>query len=354
MTLDNPGVEQVVLANSAAGGYEHGPSRTWLPGLSRGGLPLFRPMMINVQNLTKRFSGRTAVDGISFQVQPGEIVGFLGPNGAGKSTTMRMLTGYLPPTSGSASISGHDVFNDSLKARREIGFMPENVPLYEDMRVAEYLSFRAALKGVKIREVRSHVERAMEYCGLTEVKKKMIGTLSKGFRQRVGLADALVHKPRLLILDEPTNGLDPNQIRQVRSLITQLAGEHTILLSTHILSEVQMSCRRVIIINKGTIRADDTPDALANNLQSSGTVSVELKAAPAEAEEKLTALEHVRRLSSSDAGGGWHRYELRVEPGGDVRVDISELARARQWSLRELTQHNATLEDVFVELTQRD
>jgi ABC-2 type transport system ATP-binding protein len=311
-------------------------------------------MMIDVKHLTKRFNGRTAVDGISFQVQPGEIVGFLGPNGAGKSTTMRMLTGYLPPTSGTASISGHDVFTDSLKARREIGFMPENVPLYEDMRVVEYLSFRAALKGVKIREVRSNVDRAMEYCGLSEVKKKMIGTLSKGFRQRVGLADALVHRPRLLILDEPTNGLDPNQIRAVRALITQLAGEHTILLSTHILSEVTMSCRRVIIINRGTIRADDTPEQLANNLQSSGTVTVELKADPAHATDKLQAITHIRRLAHSDAGEGWRRYELRIEPGEEVRLAISELAKAQHWPLRELTQHSATLEDVFVELTQRD
>ena len=310
--------------------------------------------MSDVKNLTKRFSGRTAVDGISFQVQPGEIVGFLGPNGAGKSTTMRMLTGYLPPTSGAAAISGHDVFNDSLKARREIGYMPENVPLYEDMRVGEYLSFRAALKGVRFRDVRSSVDRAMEYTGLAEVRKKMIGTLSKGFRQRVGLADALVHKPRLLILDEPTNGLDPNQIRQVRSLISQLAGEHTILLSTHILSEVQINCRRVIIINKGQIRADNTPEILAQNLQSSGNVSVELQAAPQHVEEKLTALTHVRRFVATDAGGGWHRYELRVEPGEEVRPAIAELARAQNWSLRELTQHTATLEDVFVELTQRN
>lgn len=232
--------------------------------------------------------------------------------------------------------------------------MPENVPLYEDMRVAEYLSFRAALKGVKIREVRSSVDRAMEYCGLAEVKKKIIGTLSKGFRQRVGLANALVHRPRLLILDEPTNGLDPNQIRAVRTLITQLAGEHTILLSTHILSEVTMSCRRVIIINRGTIRADDTPEQLANNLQSSGTVTVELQADPAQVSEKLEALSHIRRLAHSDAGEGWHRYELRIEPGEEVRLPISELAKANQWPLRELTQHSATLEDVFVELTQRD
>lgn len=310
--------------------------------------------MIDVKNLTKRFVGRTAVDAITFAVGKGEIVGFLGPNGAGKTTTMRMLTGYLPPTSGEAKIAGHDVFSDSLKARREIGFMPENVPLYEDMRVVEYLTFRAALKGVRVREVKSSVERAMEYCGLGEVRKKMIFSLSKGFRQRVGLADALVHRPHLLILDEPTNGLDPNQIRQVRNLITQLAGEHTILLSTHILSEVEVTCRRVIIINKGRIRADDTPENLAGNLQSSGVVTVEVKASAAAVGEKLQSLEHVRRLSASDAGEGWQRFDLRVEPGPDIREALNQLALAEKWPLRELTRHTATLEDVFVELTQRD
>lgn len=310
--------------------------------------------MIDVKNLTKRFVGRTAVDAITFAVGKGEIVGFLGPNGAGKTTTMRMLTGYLPPTSGEASIGGHDVFSDSLMARREIGYMPENVPLYEDMRVIEYLSFRAGIKGVRIREMKSSVERAMEYCGLGEVRKKMISSLSKGFRQRVGLADALVHRPRLLILDEPTNGLDPNQIRQVRNLITQLAGEHTILLSTHILSEVEVSCRRVIIINKGRIRADDTPENLAGNLQSSGVVTVEVKADAAAASEKIQALPHVRRVTAADAGEGWQRFELRVEPGpDDIRETLNQLAQAQRWPLRELTRHTATLEDVFVELTQR-
>ena len=310
--------------------------------------------MIEVQNLTKRFVGRTAVDGISFSVGKGEVVGFLGPNGAGKTTTMRMLTGYLPPSSGKAAIAGHDVFDDSLKARREIGYMPENVPLYEDMRVTEYLSFRAGLKGVKIREVRSSVDRALELCGLVDVKKKMIGSLSKGYRQRVGLADALVHRPRLLILDEPTNGLDPNQIRQVRALITQLSADHTILLSTHILSEVEVTCRRVIIINRGRIRADDTPENLAGNMQSSGTVSVELRTAPAGAEEKLQALEPVRRLTVEAVGDGWHRFDLKVEPEPDVREEISRLAAAQNWPLRELTRHTATLEDVFVELTKAD
>lgn len=310
--------------------------------------------MIDVKNLTKRFVGRTAVDGISFEVGKGEIVGFLGPNGAGKTTTMRMLTGYLPPTSGVARIAGHDVFSDSLKVRREIGFMPESVPLYEDMRVIEYLNFRAGLKGVRIRDMKSWVERAMEYCGLGEVRKKMISSLSKGFRQRVGLADALVHKPRLLILDEPTNGLDPNQIRQVRNLITQLAGEHTILLSTHILSEVEVSCRRVIIINKGRIRADDTPEALAANLKSTGEVTVELKADPMVVSEKIQSLEPVRRLTSTDAGDGWHRFEIRLEPGPDIREDLNRMALTERWPLRELTRHTATLEDVFVEMTQRE
>lgn len=310
--------------------------------------------MIEVENLTKRFVGRTAVDDISFTVGKGEIVGFLGPNGAGKTTTMRMLTGYLPPTSGAASIAGYDVFEQSLKARREIGYMPESVPLYEDMRVTEYLKFRAGLKGVPVREVKSGVERVIEMCGLSDVRKKMISSLSKGYRQRVGLADALVHKPRLLILDEPTNGLDPNQIRQVRALISRLSEEHTILLSTHILSEVEMTCRRVIIINQGKIRADDTPENLAAGMQSSGTISVELKAAPEAVEEKLKALEGVRRLRSEALEDGWFLYELKVEPTPDVREGISELARAQHWPLRELTRHTATLEDVFVELTQRD
>src|SRR5271170_2113438 len=233
--------------------------------------------MIKVENLSKRYAGVTAVNNISFEVGKGEIVGFLGPNGAGKSTTMRILSSFIPATSGRASIAGFDVFEESLQARSRIGYMPENVPLYTDMRVTEYLNYRAALKGVKGRRIRERVGDVKELCNLKEVENKVIDTLSKGYRQRVGLADALVHDPDLLILDEPTIGLDPNQIRQVRELIKNLGKHHTILISTHILPEVEMTCSRVIIINKGKIEASDTPRNLLNRLRTSGGIRLEAK-----------------------------------------------------------------------------
>ena len=210
--------------------------------------------MIEVENLTKRYAGVTAVDNISFKVGKGEIVGFLGPNGAGKSTTMRILSSFMPATSGRASIAGYDVFQDSIEARAHLGYMPENVPLYTDMRVTEYLDYRGALKGIRGHRLKDRVADVKELCSLRDVENRIIGTLSKGYRQRVGLADAMVHDPDLLILDEPTIGLDPNQIRQVRDLIKNLGKQHTILLSTHILPEVEMTCSRVIIINKGKNR----------------------------------------------------------------------------------------------------
>ena len=310
--------------------------------------------MIEVRNLSKRFVGRTAVDDITFSVGKGEVVGFLGPNGAGKTTTMRMLTGYLPASSGAASIAGHDIFSDSLKARREIGYMPESVPLYDDMRAEEYLKFRAGLKGLRGREVKENTGRVMELTGLRDVARKMISSLSKGYRQRLGLADALIHRPRLLILDEPTNGLDPNQIRQVRTLISQISTEHTILLSTHILSEVQMACRRVIIIHRGKIRADDSPDTLAKSVRSAGTITLEIKAPAEEAVEKFHAITGVRRVTPLSSDDGWQTLEVRPEPDTDVREEISRAARDNHWPLRELTRRQATLEDVFVEITQRD
>lgn len=310
--------------------------------------------MIEVKNLSKRFVGRTAVDDITFSVGKGEIVGFLGPNGAGKTTTMRMLTGYLPPSNGAASVAGHDVFSDSIRARREIGYMPESVPLYDDMRVEEYLKFRAKLKGLRGRAVKENMGRVMELTGLKEVARKMVSNLSKGFRQRLGLADALIHRPRLLILDEPTNGLDPNQIRQVRSLIAALSEEHTILLSTHILSEVQMTCRRVIIIHRGKIRADDSPDALAKSSRSSGTVTLEIEAPADAAAEKLQSIAGVRRITPLGTEGPWSTLEIKPEPDSDVREEIARAARENHWALRELARRQATLEDVFVEITQRD
>lgn len=307
--------------------------------------------MIKVENLSKRYSGHTALDSVSFEVGHGEIVGFLGPNGAGKTTTLRILTNYLPPSSGRAEIDGLDVFKDSLEVRRRIGYMPENVPLYNDMRIKEYLRFRAALKGLRGKPMREAVGDAMERCGLHDVRRKMIGTLSKGFRQRVGLADALVNKPPLLILDEPTNGLDPNQIREVRSLIKELGQDHTILISTHILPEVEMTCGRVIIINQGKIQAIGEPRNLAGQLRSAGTVRVELKGDPSYIESKLGGLSAVRKVSLEKSANDWHLYVLKVEANKDVRESIDRLARKVQWPLRELSRKGVSLEDVFAELT---
>ena len=229
--------------------------------------------MIKVEQLTKNYPGVVAIHNLSFEVDKGEIVGFLGPNGAGKSTTMRILSSFMPATSGRASIAGHDVFRDSLKARRHLGYLPESVPLYGDMRVNEYLRYRGSLKGLTGKKLRNRADTVKELCSVKEVENKLISSLSKGYRQRVGLAEALIHEPDLLILDEPTIGLDPNQIRHVRELIKSLGKRHTILLSTHILSEVEVTCSRVIIIHQGKIEASDTPENLVGRIRTSGTLS---------------------------------------------------------------------------------
>ena len=280
-------------------------------------------------------------------------MGFLGPNGAGKTTTMRILSSFMPPTSGRATVAGFDVFEQSLQARAHVGYMPENVPLYTDMRVTEYLDYRAALKGVPRHRVAERVGDVKELCGLKEVEKKVIGTLSKGYRQRVGLADALLHEPDLLILDEPTIGLDPNQIRQVRELIKNLGKQHTILLSTHILPEVEMTCSRVIIIHKGRIEACDTPENLLGKIRQAGGVVLEAKVGVDNGGEELKKISGVRDVTI-DADGDWKIFSLRVESGADVREEIFRLAIDRRWTVRELTQRRATLEDVFVELTHPD
>jgi ABC-2 type transport system ATP-binding protein len=309
--------------------------------------------MIKVENLTKRYAGQTAIQDLNFEVGKGEIMGFLGPNGAGKSTTMRILSSFMPPTSGRASIAGFDIFEQSLQARAHLGYMPENVPLYNDMRVTEYLDYRAALKGVPHRRVAERVGDVKELCGLKEVEKKIIGNLSKGYRQRVGLADALVHEPDLLILDEPTSGLDPNQIRQVRDLIKNLGKQHTILLSTHILPEVEMTCSRVIIINRGRIEACDTPENLLGRIRTAGGVFVEAKVGNDDGAEELRKIAGVRDVTAS-VDGDWQVFALRVEANTDVREEVYRLANARRWTLRELSQRRATLEDVFVEITHPD
>lgn len=309
--------------------------------------------MIEVEHLTKTYVGRPAVDGISFQVGQGEIVGLLGPNGAGKSTTMRILAGYLPASRGSVRIAGFDIFSQSIQARRRIGYMPENVPLYTEMRVREYLRFRAALHGLSGRRLRERIGMAMERCGLTEVRRKIINTLSKGYRQRVGLADALVHDPALLILDEPTNGLDPNQIRQVRGLIRELKEQHTILISTHILSEVEQLCDRVIILHKGRIQAEGTPASLAAELRTAGLIRVQVKGSEGIA-DLLLKLPGVRKVSQTAREDGWLTFEVRTESGSDMREKIFNLAKEQAWTLRELARQTATLEDVFAELTHAD
>jgi ABC-2 type transport system ATP-binding protein len=309
--------------------------------------------MIKVENLTKRYAGQTAIQDLNFEVGKGEIMGFLGPNGAGKSTTMRILSSFMPPTSGRASIAGYDIFEQSLQARSHLGYMPENVPLYNDMRVTEYLDYRAALKGVPHRRVAERVGDVKELCGLKEVEKKIIGNLSKGYRQRVGLADALVHEPDLLILDEPTSGLDPNQIRQVRDLIKNLGKQHTILLSTHILPEVEMTCSRVIIINRGRIEACDTPENLLGRIRTAGGVFVEAKVGNDDGAEELRRIPGVRDVTAS-VDGDWQVFALRIEANTDVREEVYRLANERRWTLRELSQRRATLEDVFVEITHPD
>src|SRR6186713_1577622 len=293
--------------------------------------------MIKVENLTKRYAGQTAIQNLNFEVSRGEIMGFLGPNGAGKTTTMRILAGFMPPTSGRASIAGFDVFEKSLQARTHLGYMPENVPLYSDMRVTEYLNYRGALKGVPHRRVSERVGDVKELCGLKDVERKPIGTLSKGYRQRVGLADALLAEPDLLILDEPTIGLDPNQIRQVRELIKNLGRQHTILLSTHILPEVEMTCSRVIIIHKGRIEACDTPENLLGRIRTAGGVLVEAKVGSDNGTDELKKIAGVRDVTATK-DGEWDVFALRVEAGTDVREEVYQLAAARRWTLRELSQ----------------
>lgn len=307
--------------------------------------------MIDVENLSKSYSGFQAVRDISFRVEPGEIVGFLGPNGAGKSTTMRILAGYLPPTDGRVRVAGFDVINDSLEVRRRIGYMPENMPLYNEMRVEEYLRYRARLKGVAKSRLRERLDEVAQLCGLDEVTRKIIGTLSKGYRQRVGLADAMVHEPDLLILDEPTIGLDPKQIRSVRELIKNLGKKHTILLSTHILPEVEMTCSRVLILHRGRIEASDTPANVMKVVRSSA-LHLEVRAPEDTASRKLAALDGVDDVSVMSYHDGWCRLELFAEKDHDIRERVFDLVKRENWGLREMAPGKATLEEAFVELTQ--
>ena len=308
--------------------------------------------MIEVTDLTKRYTGRTAVAGISFTVARGEIVGLLGPNGAGKSTTMRILSCFLPATSGTVRVAGFDVFHQSDEVRRRIGYMPENNPLYPEMRVREYLKFRARLKGLGWRRSRERVTTVMEQCGLTDVARRIIGQLSKGYKQRVGLADALVHEPELIILDEPTIGLDPHQIRAVRQLIKSLAQKHTVLISTHILPEAEMTCNRMLIMYDGKILAADTPENLQRLMAGSSQIIAEIAAPAEELREVWSQMPGIEQFDVSASEGEFQRCALTPHDGYDLRPAIFALALERGWTLRELTRSRHSLEDIYVQVTR--
>jgi ABC-2 type transport system ATP-binding protein len=309
-------------------------------------------VMIEVTHLTKRYAGHTAVAGISFTVARGEIVGLLGPNGAGKSTTMRILSGFMPGTSGTARVAGFDVFHQSDEVRRRIGYMPENNPLHPEMRVREYLKFRARLKGLGWRRSRERVATVMEQCGLTDVERRIIGQLSKGYKQRVGLADALVNEPELIILDEPTIGLDPHQIRAVRQLIKSLAQKHTVLISTHILPEVEMMCGRVLIMLDGQIKAADTPDNLQRLMAGDSQIIAEIAAPADQLREVFAQMPGVEQFDVSPSEGDFQRCALTPRDGYDLRPVIFQLVVERGWILRELTRSRHSLEDIYVQVTR--
>jgi len=311
--------------------------------------------LIEVQDLTKAYGPVTAVDHVSFSVHEGEILGFLGPNGAGKTTTMRILTGYLPATSGTAKIAGFDVTNDSLAARRHLGYLPEAPPLYPDMSVEDYLDFVLRIKNVPRDKRRSRVAEAMEKTNLSDKGPELIKRLSRGYKQRVGLAQALVHDPLVIILDEPTVGLDPKQIIEVRHLIKNLAGTHTIILSTHILPEVSMTCDRVVIINKGKIAAIDTPQNLTTQLKGAQRILIEAQAPEKPLQELLAQISGAGSVDVRPARAGGHvTATVEVAAGKDIRDLVARKIVETGWSLYELRGVSPSLEDIFLQLTTDD
>ena len=306
--------------------------------------------MIEVERLTKNYGPVTAIRDVSFAVAPGEVVGFLGPNGAGKSTTMRILSCFMPATSGTAKVAGFDVFRDSMAVRQRIGYLPENNPLYSEMRVASYLDFVAEVKGVDRTLRRSRVAEVMDRCRIGDVQHRLIGKLSKGYRQRVGLAQAIVSDPAVLILDEPTIGLDPQQITEIRALIKSLAGDHTVILSTHILPEVSMVCSGVIIINRGSIVAQGPIDRLVEDFFPTARVHVQVAAPPPAVREGLGKIPGVVGVHEEAAGDGLGSYVVESARGRDVRGEIFQLAAQQGWQLRELRRAGMTLEEVFIRI----
>lgn len=304
--------------------------------------------MISVQNLTKTFGYKTAVDDLSFEVEKGEILGFLGPNGAGKTTTMRILTGFFPPTSGSATVNGIDVCDEPMKVREMVGYLPEHVPLYKDMTTREFLHFAASAKKLRGAERADAIERTIERCNLESVADQLIATLSRGYRQRVGLGQAIINNPKVLILDEPTVGLDPGQVRDIRALLRKLGQDSTVILSSHILSEVQQMCNRVVIISKGRMQAMDTPENLTGNMQGETRVSVRLTGAEnEEVQRKLEELEAVVRVEVLTEGS----FSVISKSGKEgLAPRIASLVVGSGWQLHELKTQTANLEDIFIEL----
>ena len=312
--------------------------------------------MITVSDLTKRYARHTAVDHISFEVHKGQIVGFLGPNGAGKTTTMRMLTCFLPPTSGTATVAGFDVLEQSMEVKKRIGYLPEAPPLYPEMRTGEYLDFVGKLKGLAGPELRNRVEFVLDRCAIADVKDKLLGKLSKGYRQRVGLAQAIVHNPDVLILDEPTSGLDPKQINETRELIRSLAGDHTIILSTHILPEVEQTCEQVIIINKGKLVATDSVNNLQNRARGTESLLVEVAGRNKEldsaiARERLERVSGVSRVTFKNKRENRSLFEVETRKGSAIRGDIARAVVEAGWDLNELRPSAVSLEEVFLQLT---
>ena len=306
--------------------------------------------MIEVQNLVKWFGPTLAVDRIGFQIPAGQIVGFLGPNGAGKSTTLRILTGFIPPTSGRAMIGGLDVLKQSEQARAKIGYLPESTPLYPEMRVEEYLHYRGRLHNMDRNTRRQRIDVVSDRCGLTQIRRRLIGQLSRGNRQRVGLAQALLHDPPVLILDEPTAGLDPNQIGHVRDLIGELSGQHTILLSTHVLPEVEKVADRVIIIAAGRIMADGAPGELRRQVTAGARVVLQLKASAAAVQRAFGQVAGVSQVEAAEQDG-WTKAAVTPEQGADVREALGQVALTNGWAVRELRFETASLEQFFVQIT---
>jgi ABC-2 type transport system ATP-binding protein len=310
--------------------------------------------LIEVEHLVKSYGQARAVNDISFKVEKGEILGFLGPNGAGKTTTMRILTGYLPATGGTARIAGFDVFEQSLEVRKRIGYLPETPPLYTDMTISAYLTFVAQIKGVPAAEIPNRVAESMRMTNLIERQDELIKRLSRGFKQRVGIAQAIVHNPDVIILDEPTVGLDPNQIKEVRSLIKNLAGQHTIILSTHILPEVEMVCDRVVIINKGRIAAVDTTQNLTAQLKGGERVRIQVKGSAESLRESVSSIKGVKKIEVESSVDSLVTAEIESESGADLRAQIASQVVKKGFDLLEMRAINLSLEDIFMQLTTEE